>query len=169
MRKTTDFNKRAFKNYMIVYDVKRMRGNIITLVLLMLDMFILLMTFVPPFQPIYAYILVPPIAFLHLWGIWVVINPRKRQVQYTLFRGVFGIVCSLGLLIVTQKFAYTMLKLQTPLYFIFSFSLYFFALYHYYQKHVQKLCKPKRKSTSSRGLGVIEFICIGAVSFIVVG
>ncbi len=58
--------------------------------------------------------------FLNVWAIWIVINPRKQQLQYTLFRGVFGIVCSVGLLVITQKFAYGMLGLQTPIYFVFQ-------------------------------------------------
>ncbi|GGE59650.1 hypothetical protein [Priestia taiwanensis] len=169
MKKISDFNKKAFGNYMVVHSLYGMRGNIIALIIGMLDIFILLPALAPPFQSIYVYILVPPIAFLNLWGIWIIINPRKRQVQYTLFRGAFGIVCSAGLLIVAQKFAYTTLKLQTPLYFIFSFSLYFFALYYYYQKHVQKLCKQKKKSVSSRGIGSIGVASIAGAGQIIGG
>ena len=67
--------------------------------------------------------------FLNLWAIWIAINPRKRQLQYTLFRGVYGTICSVGLLVITQKYAYEVLQLQTPIYFILSFGLYGFALY----------------------------------------
>jgi hypothetical protein len=166
MKTITDFNKKAFEIYMAVYSVDGMRGTIIGLIFILIDIFILLPAFAPPFQPIYVYILVPPIVFLHLWGIWIIINPRKRQLQYTLFRGVFGIVYSVGLFMIAQKFAYTMLKLQTPLYFIFSVSLYVFALYHYYLHHVKKLCEQKKKSTSSKGGGytvVATFVVLGQI------
>ncbi|EEL41793.1 hypothetical protein bcere0020_7910 [Bacillus cereus Rock3-29] len=99
-----------------------------------------------------------------LWAIWIVINPRKRQLQYTLFRGVFGIVCSVGLLVITQKFAYGMLGLQTPIYFVFSVGLYIFALNHYYKNHIKKLQGPIKKSKSSKknsGFGVLAFIGLG--------
>ncbi|GGE59641.1 hypothetical protein [Priestia taiwanensis] len=164
MKKITDFNKKAFENYMAVYAVKDIRFNVLALVLVIADFFILLPSTSSPFQPIYVYILAPPIAFLNLWAIWISINPKKRQVQYTLFRGVFGIVCSLGLLIIAQKFAYGMLKLQTPLYFIFSFSSYSFALYYYYRSHIKKLQEPKKKSKSSTGIGAV-----GVASFVGLG
>jgi hypothetical protein len=166
MKTITDFNKKAFENYMAVYAVSGMRGNIITLILAM-DILIVLPALGNPFQPLYVYILVPPIALLNFWGIWIIINSRKCQVQYTLFRGIFGIVYSIGLLVIAQKFAYTMLKLQTPLYLIFSFSLYVFALYHYYQKHVKKLCEQKKKSTSSSRIGVVGVASIAGVGQII--
>ncbi|PGW44668.1 hypothetical protein COD99_29405, partial [Bacillus cereus] len=99
---------------MALYAVNDIRSTIITLVIGIADIFVLLPAFANPVQPIYMYIIVPPVAFLNVWAIWIVINPRKRQLQYTLFRGVFGIVCSVGLLVITQKFAYGMLGLQTP-------------------------------------------------------
>ncbi|MDZ4637678.1 hypothetical protein ORM80_23895, partial [Bacillus cereus] len=86
------------------------------------------------------------------------------QLQYTLFRGVFGIVCSVGLLVITQKFAYGMLGLQTPIYFVFSVSLYIFALNYYYKNHIKKLQETTKKSKSSKknsGFGVVAFVGLG--------
>ena len=34
--------------------------------------------------------------------------------------GVYGTICSVGLLVITQKYAYEVLQLQTPIYFIFQ-------------------------------------------------
>ncbi|PEA56066.1 hypothetical protein CON64_05410 [Bacillus pseudomycoides] len=164
MKKIIDFNKKAFEYYMAVYAVEDIRSTIITLVIGIADVFILLPAFANPFQLLYVYIVAPPIIFLNLWAIWIIINPRKRQLQYTLFRGVFGIVCSVGLLVIAQKFAYEMLELQTPIYFIFSFGLYSFALYHYYKNHIKKLQEPRKKSKSSKGmggLGVTAFVGLG--------
>ncbi|ENQ3108409.1 hypothetical protein ACEOWJ_004555 [Bacillus cereus] len=146
MKKSIDFNKKAFERYMAVYPVNNIRAEVITLVLGIADMFILLPAFANPFQLLYIYIVVPPVVFLNLWGIWIIINPRKRQLQYTLFRGVFGIICSVGSLVITQKFAYEVLQLQTPIYFIFSVGLYVFALYHYSKNHIKKLQEPIKKS-----------------------
>ncbi|MFI8705780.1 hypothetical protein ACIGHG_01635 [Bacillus sp. NPDC077411] len=147
MKKNIDFNKKAFERYMAVYPVNKIRAEVITLVLVLADTLILLPAFANPFRLLYVYIVAPPIIFLNLWGIWIIINPRKRQLQYILFRGVFGIICSVGLLIITQKFAYEVLQLQTPIYFIFSFGLYSFALYHYSKSHIKKLQEPIKKSS----------------------
>ena len=93
--------------------------------------------------------------FLNLWAIWIAINPRKRQLQYTLFRGVYGTICSVGLLVITQKYAYEVLQLQTPIYFILSFGLYGFALYLFI-KIILKTSGTKKKSKSSKGTGGVK-------------
>lgn len=164
MKKEIHFNKKAFEYYMAVYAVDDIRSTIITLVIGIADIFILLPAFANPFRLLYVYIVAPPIIFLNLWAIWIIINPGKRQLQYTLFRGIFGIVCSVGLLVIAQKFAYEMLQLQTPIYFIFSIGLYSFALYHYYKNHIKKLQEPIKKSNSSKGrggFGVTVFVGLG--------
>ncbi len=97
-----------------------------------------------------------------MWAIWIAINPRKRQLQYTLFRGVYGAICSVGLLVITQKYAYEVLQLQTPIYFILSFGLYSFALYHFYKNHIEKLQEPRKKSKSSKGTGGVKVAAIAA-------
>ena len=104
--------------------------------------------------------------FLNLWAIWIAINPRKRQLQYTLFRGVYGTICSVGLLVITQKYAYEVLQLQTPIYFILSFGLYGFALYLFI-KIILKNFRNQEKSKSSKGTGGVKVAyCkwIGAVN-----
>ncbi|HDR8261841.1 TPA: hypothetical protein QC128_005197, partial [Bacillus cereus] len=137
MKKSLDFNKKAFAHYMALYPVNEIRVHVIGLVLLGADVFVLLPAFANPFRLLYVYIVTPPVIFLNLWAILIAINPRKRQLQYTLFRGVYGAICSVGLLVITQKFAYGMLGLQTPIYFIFSVGLYIFALYYYYKNHIK--------------------------------
>ncbi|TKH93984.1 hypothetical protein, partial [Bacillus cereus] len=118
--------------------------------------------FANPFRLLYVYIVTPPVVFLNLWAIWIAINPRKRQLQYTLFRGVYGAICSVGLLVITQKYAYEVLQLQTPIYFILSFGLYSFALYHFYKNHIEKLQEPRKKSKSSKGTGGVKVAAIAA-------
>ena len=162
MKKNIDFNKKAFAHYMAVYPVNEIRSQIIALVLVGADIFILLPAFANPFRLLYVYIVTPPVVFLNLWAIWIAINPRKRQLQYTLFRGVFGIICSVGLMVITQKYAYEVLQLQTPIYFIFSFGLYGFALYHFYKNHIEKLQEPRKKSKSSKGTGGVKVAAIAA-------
>uniref|UniRef100_UPI00106798B7 hypothetical protein n=1 Tax=Bacillus cereus TaxID=1396 RepID=UPI00106798B7 len=164
MKKSLDFNKKAFAHYMALYPVNEIRVHVIGLVLLGADVFVLLPAFANPFRLLYVYIVTPPVIFLNLWAILIAINPRKRQLQYTLFRGVYGAICSVGLLVITQKFAYGMLGLQTPIYFIFSVGLYIFALYYYYKNHIKKLQESIKKSKSSKknsSFGVVAFVGLG--------
>jgi len=65
---------------MALYAVNDIRSTIITLVIGIADIFVLLPAFANPVQPIYMYIIVPPVAFLNVWAIWIVINPRKRTI-----------------------------------------------------------------------------------------
>ncbi|MCU5479301.1 hypothetical protein OCB02_26745 [Bacillus cereus] len=164
MKKSIDFNKKAFAHYMDLYPVNEIRVHVIVLVLLGADVFVLLPAFANPFQLLYVYVVTPPVIFLNLWAIWIAINPRKRQLQYTLFRGVYGTICSVGLLVITQKYAYEVLQLQTPIYFILSFGLYGFALYLFYKNHIEKLQEPRKKSKSSKGTGGVKVAAIAAGS-----
>ncbi|ONG59689.1 hypothetical protein BKL48_24490 [Bacillus cereus] len=164
MKKNTDFNKKAFEYYVALYAVNDIRSTIITLVIGIADIFVLLPAFANPFRLLYVYIVTPPVIFLNLWAIWIAINPRKRQLQYTLFRGVYGTICSVGLLVITQKYAYEVLQLQTPIYFIFSVGLYSVALYYFYKNHIEKLQEPRKKSKSSKGTGGVKVAAIAAGS-----
>lgn len=164
MKKIIDFNKRAFAHYMALYPVNEIRFQIIALVLVGADIFILLPAFANPFRLLYVYIVTPPVVFLNLWAIWIAINPRKRQLQYILLRGVYGTICSVGLLVITQKFAYGVSQLQTPIYFILSFGFYGFALYHFYKNYIEKLQEPRKKSKSSKGTGGVKVAAIAAGS-----
>ena len=85
MKENTDFNKKVFEYYMALYAVTDIRSTIITLVIGIADIFVLLPAFANPFQPLYMYMIVPPVAFLNLWAIWIVINPRKMGNYNTLY------------------------------------------------------------------------------------
>lgn len=63
MKRNTDFNKKAFEYYMAFYAVNDIRSTIITLVIGIADIFVLLPAFANPFQPLYMYIMVPPVVF----------------------------------------------------------------------------------------------------------
>ncbi|GAB6615763.1 hypothetical protein bcgnr5406_34560 [Bacillus cereus] len=63
MKKIIDFNKRAFAHYMALYPVNEIRFQIIALVLVGADIFILLPAFANPFRLLYVYIVTPPVVF----------------------------------------------------------------------------------------------------------
>lgn len=134
------------KDYLTLYPVSGIRLNAGILVLFFLNLFLVIPVLGVPYQPIYAYILFPPLAVMNIWAFALMAAPRKFQLNYVLFRGVFGIVSSLGFVIVTQKFAYTGLDFKTPMYAIGSFAAYGFALYHYIKSHLRKLKSPPHKT-----------------------
>ncbi len=63
MKKSLDFNKKAFAHYMALYPVNEIRVHVIVLVLLGADVFVLLPAFANPFQLLYVYIVTPPVVF----------------------------------------------------------------------------------------------------------
>ena len=72
---------------MALYAVNDIRSTIITLVIGIADIFVLLPAFCESCSTdIYVHNSSTS-CFLNVWAIWIVINPRKRQLQYTLFRG----------------------------------------------------------------------------------
>lgn len=139
MYEGTSYNRDAFENYLAVNAVDGIRFSAGTLVLFFLNVFLLIPVFSVPVQLMYAYILLPPLAVMNVWALALIVAPRRLQLNYVLFRGVFGIVCSLGFMIIIQKFAYGMLGLTTPWYAIGSFVVYGFALYQYAKFHIHKL------------------------------
>lgn len=126
----------------VVYAVDGIRLSAGILVLFFLNVFLLIPVFSVPFQSLYAYILVPPLGFMNIWAIALIAALRRLQLNYVLFRGVFGIVCSVGFMVIVQKFAYGTLGLSTPWYGIGSFVVYGFALFQYMKFHLRKLKQP---------------------------
>ncbi|MCG7385688.1 hypothetical protein [Paenibacillus sp. ACRRY] len=147
----TSYHPDAFEDYLAVYASDGIRFSAGTLVLFFLNVFLLIPVFSVPFQSLYAYILLPPLAVMNVWAVALIAAPRRLQLNYVLFRGVFGIVCSLGFMIIVQKFAYGMLGLTTPWYAIGSFAVYGFALYQYARFHLRKLQQSPHRPKAGAG------------------
>lgn len=150
----TNYNRKAFQAYLCLYPVKGIRSNAAILVLFFLNTFLVIPVFGVPYEPLYAYILFPPLVVMNIWALALIMAPRKLQLNYILFRGVFGIVCSVGFMIVIQKFAYTGLNLTTPWYAIGSFAVYGFAFYLYARSHIRKLESPRKQSQGRSGMSM---------------
>ncbi|MEK4113748.1 hypothetical protein ABIC86_005429 [Paenibacillus sp. DS2363] len=138
----------------VIYAVDGIRLSAGILVLFFLNVFLLIPVFSVPFQSLYAYILLPPLAFMNIWAIALIAAPRRLQLNYVLFRGVFGIVCSVGFMAIIQKFAYGILGLSTPWYVIGSFVVYGFALFQYVKFHLRKLRQPPQRKKGDKSPGV---------------
>jgi hypothetical protein len=116
-----------------------MRTNIQKTKFIIPDFFLTISIFIDPYVPIFAYILTPMIIFINLWVIWIVINPVKRQVQHILFIGVYSVLTSLGMLLITEKLVYYTMKVHTPYYAIFSIGGYALVLYVLIRLHFKAL------------------------------
>ncbi|MEK3918783.1 hypothetical protein [Paenibacillus sp. FSL K6-2393] len=138
----------------VIYAVDGIRLSAGILVLFFLNVFLLIPVFSVPFQSLYAYILVPPLAFMNIWAIALIAAPRRLQLNYVLFRGVFGIVCSVGFMVIIQKFAYGTIGLTTPWYAIGSFVVYSFALFQYVKFRLRKLQQPPQRKKRDKSTGM---------------
>ncbi|WP_235439964.1 hypothetical protein [Paenibacillus sp. DMB20] len=119
-----------------------------------------------PYEPLYAYLLLPPLVIMNAWALALIAVPRKLQLNYVLFRGVFGIVCSVGFMIVTQKFAYSGLHLTTPWYAVGSFAAYGFALYQYVRSHIRKLETPRMQSQDRSGMSMMTLTILTGLGYL---
>ncbi|WP_440112856.1 hypothetical protein [Paenibacillus sp. QZ-Y1] len=135
----TSYHQDALEKYLVFYAADSIRFSAGTLVLFFLNLCLLIPIFSVPFQPLYAYILLPVLAVMNVWAIVLIVAPRRLQLNYVLFRGVFGVVCSLSFILIVQKFAYGMLALTTPWYAIVSVTMYGFAFFKYSKFHLRKL------------------------------
>lgn len=149
--KETSYQQDTLEKYLVGYAADGIRFSAGTLVLFFLNVFFLIPIFSVPFQLLYASILLPILAIMNVWAIALIIAPRRLQLNYVLFRGVFGVVSSLGFIIMIQKFAYGMLGLTTPWYAISSFTLYGLALFQYSKFHVRKLQQSLHGKKSGEG------------------
>jgi hypothetical protein len=123
----------------------QIRFHAATLVLFFLNVFVLVPVLAVPTEKLYRYLLFPPLLVMNIWALQLILFPVAFQRSYVFFRGVFGVVCSLSFLIVIQLFAYSMLRLDTPLFALGTLLVYGIALYDYLRRHRKKA----RKQTTS--------------------
>lgn len=164
--KETKYNRKAFEAYLSLYPVRSIRLNAGILVFFYLNLFLLIPVFSVPYEPLYAWILLPPLVLMNLWALALMIAPGRLQLNYLLFRGVFGIICSVGFLIVIQKFAYTGLKLMTPWYAVGSFAVYGFILYLYARLHIRKLVAPRKNNQDNPDLSMKVLTVMTGVGYL---
>ncbi|GGG13647.1 hypothetical protein GCM10010912_67560 [Paenibacillus albidus] len=147
------------------YPAGSIRLNVFSLMLLP-DLFLTLPVAANPYNPLYLYLLAPPLVLLNLWALALIAAPGRLQINYVLFRGVYGILCSLGLMTVTQKFAYDILSLPVPWYSVVSFGLYGLAFYAYATRHLAKQGQPApswKDKNSKAGTGLSVYIGLGSL------
>lgn len=117
----------------------QLRSTIIGFLLLLVDFSMLIPLYAEPFEQIYFDILLPPIILIHLFGLWIVIAPYKRQVLAQLYLGVFALFVSLGYGIITIKLVYEAMGVTHYLYAISLALTYVLGYYLLFRSHFNKL------------------------------
>ncbi|RCX23780.1 hypothetical protein DFP94_1011382 [Fontibacillus phaseoli] len=160
------YAKDTFAKYLVLYPAASIRFHSALLVCFMLNVFVLIPVLGNPYQTLYAYILIPPLAAMNLWALALILQPRRLQLNYVLFRGSFGVTAALSFMITNLKFAYGMLGLVSPWYGILSFVFCFIGFFCYAKAHIQKLKSPpeSRKNQSSRRNGYSTASMISAAA-----
>src|SRR5690625_1742763 len=83
----------------------------------------------------FLWLLMPPIIFLHLWGIRLSIkNPYSTQLESVFYLGVYGVVGALTFIIMIQGISFYILNISALIYYIvinmiLVISIYFFIKY----------------------------------------
>ncbi|UVI28827.1 hypothetical protein [Paenibacillus spongiae] len=166
VREGTKYNRKALQAYLSLYPASGIRLNAAVLVLFFLNLFLVIPVLSVPYVPLYAYLLIPALIVMNVWALALIIAPRKLQLNYVLFRGVFGLVCSAGFMIVTQKLAYSGLRLTTPWYALVSFTAYGFALYHYARSHIRKLESPPKQRQDRTGMPMVSLTALTGLGYL---
>jgi hypothetical protein len=163
-------NKREhLVDYLVLEPPQILKNNALAS-LIVPDLLFLLFVFIDPFIPLFAYILLIPVALLNLWALWIFITPYKSQLQYFLYVGVNGVIVSVGLLISAIKVTYYTMGIQSLYYPIITIVLYVFIFLmltrlhfsalssDYYQRSKKQSFKPNTQSTIivvSTSIGII--------------
>lgn len=101
--------------------LESLRKAVLMLLVLLVDVFMLIIIIGDPYQELYRNLLVPPILMLHVYALWIVVSPVKRQIASRLYIGVFSAFVSIGYLVLIQKILYGMMEVTSPLYLIVTF------------------------------------------------
>lgn len=111
-------------SYLNLLTPKENRRNIITFSLLFLDFFGIFPLLAEPFSYEFLMAAIIPTGLLHLWAIIYIVDPYRFELSNYLFFGIYGIVNTYVLFLVTQKFLYLHLQVSSNLPFIFGIVLF---------------------------------------------
>ncbi|MEG6615975.1 hypothetical protein V6C27_05970 [Peptococcaceae bacterium 1198_IL3148] len=144
-------------NYLKSYPAQNIRSRTLLMILL-IDLILGWPLVLHSTDNIFIYLLIP-IAVINIWGFTLIFKPYRKQLQYMLFLGVAGLVTSLCSITLTQKMAYLMLGIKTPLYCALTFAGYVIILISYINHHLntteKELGKKFYKKLNTQNIGPI--------------
>lgn len=114
-------------SYLRFQSPKENRGNVITFLLLFMDLFGVLPIIAEPFSYPYFIAAVIPAVIIHMWAIFYIIAPYKFEQSYYLFMGVYAVVNTYVYFLVTQKLLYLHIGITSSMPFVIGL-LFFIGL-----------------------------------------
>ncbi len=150
------------KKYVMHIPSENEKSNFMVLVFLLPAMFVLIPIFAPPFEMLYAVLVLPPFIAMAIIAVWYRYSSRNdgKKYQNTTFffiKGLYGVVASVGSIVIIQKLAYGMLGIKSPLFFILSFLGYGIVLYFFFRDQIKKVYAEKsKKNKKKRGSKVVS-------------
>ena len=88
-----------------------LRSSVITMILLI--NFFIIIPLIEPHVPVFLYIIVPLLVIVNIWGIRLLVtNPYSTQFEFVLYCGVYGAVSALSFFLMSEKFAYYLLRIH---------------------------------------------------------
>ena len=131
--------KQSFINdYAGVYPLRIIRSQTISLLLLP-NLLLLITAFADPFEPIWAWLLLVPLALMDILGLVVAISPGNMQKFHLFVLGAIGILASAAFAAAANKLAYATLGIASPWFMIGSAVGYIFVFALLYGIHMRLL------------------------------
>lgn len=121
-----------------VYPLRIIRSQTVSLLILP-NLLLLVLAFADPFIPMWAWLLLIPLAIVDLLGLIVLISPGRMQVFHLLFLGMLGILGSAAFTAAANKLAYATLGMSSPWFGILSGSGYVIVFVLLYSIHIRLL------------------------------
>ncbi|WP_136604814.1 hypothetical protein [Paenibacillus dokdonensis] len=154
-----------------VYPLRIIRSQTVSLLLLP-NLLLLILAFADPFTPLWAWVLLVPLAVLDVLSLFILISPGRMQIFHLLFLGVLGILGSAAFTAAANKLAYATLGMTSPWFLIVSGAGYFLVFGLLYRIHMKLLyggyySRDENETVSGNGNGLrksqgIILACSGA-------
>ncbi|MCJ8010724.1 hypothetical protein MUG84_03065 [Paenibacillus sp. KQZ6P-2] len=121
-----------------VYPLRIIRSQTVSLLLLP-NILLLILAFADPYQPLWAWVLLTPLAVLDILGLMIVLFPARMQAFHLFFLGVLGILGSAAFTAAANKLAYATLGMSSPWFLIVTGAGYIIVFGLLYSIHIKLL------------------------------
>lgn len=147
-------------------SVSEIRSTVLLFLLFFVDVFMIIPLFMGKADRLYFSLLLPPILLLHLWGLWIMLEPYRRQIDYHLYIGVLCAFLPIGYTAVSLQLMYGAIGVSTPLYAILLIALQIFAFYALYKWHFKNLATGYYYNVDQGVISqnnLVKFILLGSI------
>lgn len=132
MKDNSNYDKKLLKNFLSYKANDLEESKLLISVFVFVNTFLLIPAITPPYNVLIAFIIIPIVFLLNIYGVVykLLLSKKENKTNYfLLFKGIYGCLCSVGLFLISQKIAYSTNVFNSPMYFIFSLIGYLAILY----------------------------------------